>query len=389
MTYRFNTQIQALQPSASIALMDKARTMKAQGIDVINLAGGEPDFDTPAPVTLKGIQALTNGHTHYTAGRGIPELRSRIAQKLKEENGIPCGPENILVTPGAKAAIYCAVRTLIDPGEEVLILDPSWVSYAPIVQASSGVPVNVPLTFESGYAITRQVLEANITPKTRLLLLNTPNNPTGRVLTEEEAQAIAETALAHDLMIVSDEVYEKIMFDGRRHISLGAMPQIADRVITVNGLSKSAAMTGWRLGYLSAPKEVVDRIYLFYQHVFTCLGQFVQEAATVAFDCQEQIEAMRLSYQHRRDRFIGALRQIPGVTCLMPEGAFYAWMEIDYQGMNASQLAAYLLERAHVATVPGDAYAKNGDKCLRLCFAASQEELDQAALRITEALKGE
>lgn len=388
MNYRFNREIEALQPSASIALMDKARSMKAAGVDVINLAGGEPDFDTPAPVTLTGIRGLTNGHTHYTAGRGIPLLRRRIAQKLQEENGIPCTMDNILVTPGAKAAIYCAVRTLVNPGEEVLILDPSWVSYAPIVQAASGVPVNVPLTFESGYAITEEILEAHITERTRVLLLNTPNNPTGRVLTEEEAAAVAAVAEKYDLMIVADEVYEKIMFDGRRHISLGSMPGIAGRVITVNGLSKSAAMTGWRLGYLSAPREVVDRIYLFYQHVFTCLGEFVQEAAAVAFDCAEEIEEMRRSYQDRRDRFIGALQKIPGVTCLVPEGAFYAWIEIDFQGMDATQLAAYLLEKAFVATVPGSAYAKNAPKCLRLCFAAAQEELDKAAARIAEALTG-
>lgn len=386
MNYRFNREIEALQPSASIALMDKARSMKAAGVDVINLSGGEPDFDTPAAVTLTGIRGLTNGHTHYTAGRGIPVLRKRIAQKLREENGIHCTADNILVTPGAKAAIYCAVRTLVNAGDEVLILDPSWVSYAPIVQAASAIPVNVPLTFETDYAITREALEANATGKTRVLLLNTPNNPTGRVLNEKEAEAIADFAIAHDIMIVSDEVYEKIIFDGRTHISLGSKERIADRVVTVNGLSKSAAMTGWRLGYLSAPKEVVDQIYLFYQHVFTCLGEFVQEAAAVAFDCTDEIEMMRRSYQTRRDSFIGALQQIPGVTCLVPEGAFYAWIEIDYQGMDASQLAAHLLEKAFVATVPGDAYAKNGKKCLRLCFASAPEELDEAARRIAAAL---
>lgn len=386
MHYRFNRDIETLQPSASIALMDKARSMKAAGLDVINLAGGEPDFDTPAAVTLTGIRGLTGGHTHYTAGRGIPALRKRIARKLQEENGIHCTADNILVTPGAKAAIYCAVRTLVNPGDEVLILDPSWVSYAPIVQAASGIPVNVPLTFEAGYAITREALEANASEKTRVLLLNTPNNPTGRVLTRAEADAVAEFSLAHDIMIVSDEVYEKIIFDGRTHISLGSMPNIADRVVTVNGLSKSAAMTGWRLGYLSAPREVVDQIYLFYQHVFTCLGEFVQEAAAVAFDCVDEIERMRRSYQTRRDSFIGALQQIPGVTCLVPEGAFYAWVEIDYKGMDASQLAAHLLDKAFVVTVPGTAYAKSAGKCLRMCFAAAPEELEKAARQIAAAL---
>ena len=386
MTYKFNRDIASLPPSASMVLMDKARTMKAEGIDVINLAGGEPDFDTPAPALLKGIQGLTNGHTHYTAGRGIPALRNRLAKKLSEENGIKCSADEILVTPGGKASIYISVRTLINPGDEVLIPDPSWVSYGPIVLASSGVPVHIPLTFENGYAITEEVLEGCITEKTRVLIVNSPNNPTGRVMTQAEADAIAAVALRHDLMIISDEIYEKIIFDGRKHISLAANPAIADRVITVNGHSKCAAMTGWRLGYLHAPKEVVDQIFRLFQHVFTCLGEYVQEAGAVALDCVDEIEMMRKSYQDRRDSFIGAMQQIPGVTCLVPEGAFYAWMEIDYKGMDSAALCDYILEHAHVAAVPGVAYGKECGKCIRLCFAAAPAELEEAAKRIHAAL---
>lgn len=388
MNYRFNRDISSLPPSASMVLMDKARSMKAQGIDVINLAGGEPDFDTPAPALLKGIQGLTNGHTHYTAGRGIPALRKRIAKKLQEENGIVCTPDEILVTPGGKASIYVAIRTLINPGEEVLIPDPSWVSYGPIVLASAGVPVHVPLTFETGYAITEEVLEQRVTEKTRVLIINSPNNPTGRVMTQTEADAIAAVALRHDLMIISDEIYEKIIFDGRKHISLASNPAIADRVVTVNGHSKCAAMTGWRLGYLHAAKEVVDQMFRLYQHVFTCLGEYVQEAGAVALDCTEEIEMMRQSYQDRRDSFVGALNAIPGVNCLVPEGAFYAWVSIDYQGMDSNQIADHLLEKAHVATVPGYAYGKECGNCIRLCFAAAPAELEEAAARIRAALTG-
>ena len=386
MKYQFNRDIASLPPSASMVLMDKARSMKSNGIDVINLAGGEPDFDTPAPALLKGIQALTNGHTHYTAARGIPVLRNRLAKKLREENGIDCTADNILVTPGGKASIYIAVRTMINPGDEVLIPDPSWVSYGPIVLAASGVPVHIPLTFETGYAITEEILESCITPKTRVLIVNSPNNPTGRVMTQAEADAIAAVALRHDLMIISDEIYEKIIFDGRTHISLASNPAIADRVITVNGHSKCAAMTGWRLGYLAAPKEVTDQIFRLFQHIFTCLGEYVQEAGAVALDCTEAIEMMRRSYQDRRDSFIGALQQIPGVTCLMPEGAFYAWISIDYKGMDSAALADYLLEQAHVATVPGVAYGKECGQCIRLCFAAAPAELEEAAKRIRAAL---
>lgn len=388
MQYRFNREIEALAPSASIALMDKGRAMKAAGVDVINLAGGEPDFDTPAPISQVGIDAICSGKTHYTAGRGIPALRKRIAQKLREENGIACTEQNVLVTPGGKAAIYCAVRTLINPGDEVIILDPAWVSYESIVQAASGVAVHASLDFAQGYAITEQVLEQCVSSRSRVLIVNSPNNPTGRVMTGQEARTIADFALRHDLMIVADEIYEKLLFDGHKHISLGSMPEIADRVVTVNGLSKCVAMTGWRLGYLTAAQEVVDRIYLFYQHVFTCLAEFVQEAALRAFDCHSEIEQMRLSYQARRDRFVGALQAIPGLRCIVPEGAFYAWAWVDYQGMDANEMAAFLLEKAHVVVVPGGAYGENGKQCIRMCFAAAQEELDKATARIAAVLTG-
>ena len=387
MNYRFNSQISALQPSASIALMDKARLMKAQGIDVISLAGGEPDFDTPQAAVKRGIQGILDGKTHYTTGRGIPALRERIAEKLREENGVACTAASVLVTPGAKAAIYCTVRTLIDPGDEVMILDPSWVSYESIVQAASGVAVHVPLSFADGYAITKKALESAVSERTRILIVNTPNNPTGRVMTQQEADIIAAFAQKYDLMVIADEIYEKILFDGSRHISLGSIPEIADRVVTINGLSKCSAMTGWRLGYLTANQKVVDQIYLFYQHVFTCVAEFAQEAAVAALDDPQSVETMRLSYQQRRDSFIADLETLPGIRCIVPEGAFYAWAQIDYQGMDADAMAKFLLEQAHVVTVPGGAYGENSKDCIRMCFAADPKELKEAVKRMAAVLK--
>lgn len=387
MNYRFNSQISALQPSASIALMDKARLMKAQGIDVISLAGGEPDFDTPQAAVQRGIQGILDGKTHYTTGRGIPALRERIAEKLREENGVACTAASVLVTPGAKAAIYCTVRTLIDPGDEVMILDPSWVSYESIVQAASGVAVHVPLSFADGYAITKKALESAVSERTRILIVNTPNNPTGRVMTQQEADIIAAFAQKYDLMVIADEIYEKILFDGSRHISLGSIPEIADRVVTINGLSKCSAMTGWRLGYLTANQKVVDQIYLFYQHVFTCVAEFAQEAAVAALDDPQSVETMRLSYQQRRDSFIADLETLPGIRCIVPEGAFYAWAQIDYQGMDADAMAKFLLEQAHVVTVPGGAYGENSRDCVRMCFAADPKELKEAVKRMAAVLK--
>ena len=515
MNYRFNREIAALQPSASIALMDKARAMKAQGMDVISLAGGEPDFDTPEVAAQAGIRGILRGKTHYTAGRGIPTLRERLAKKLRDENGICCGASSVLVTPGAKAAIYCAVRTLVNPGDEVMILDPSWVSYESIVQAASATAVHVPLSFADGYTISREVLESCVseksriliinTPnnptgrvitekeakviadfamqydlmviadeiyekilfdgskhislasnpeiaervvtvnglskcaamtgwrlgyltaaqevvdqiylfyqhvftcvpefaqeaavrevlescvseKSRILIINTPNNPTGRVITEKEAKVIADFAMQYDLMVIADEIYEKILFDGSKHISLASNPEIAERVVTVNGLSKCAAMTGWRLGYLTAAQEVVDQIYLFYQHVFTCVPEFAQEAAVAALDATEAVEAMRVSYQQRRDSFIADLQALPGFSCIVPEGAFYAWARVDYHGMDADAVAKFLLEEAHVVTVPGGAYGENSKNCIRMCFAADSAELKEAVKRMAAVLKEE
>ena len=384
MDYRFNPQLLRLTPSASIALMDKARAMKAQGLDIISLAGGEPDFDTPAAASLAGIGAITRGQTHYTTGRGLPKLRARIARKLREENGIPAEPDTVLVTPGAKAAIYCAVRTFVGPGDQVLLLDPAWLSYEAIVAAAGGEAVHASLDFDNGYRITAEILEDAVTPRCRMLILNSPNNPTGRVLTWEEAKILEAFARKHDLMILSDEIYEKILFSGT-HLSPGSLPELQDRVITVNGFSKCAAMTGWRLGYLTGPKEVVDRIYLLYQHIFTCVPEFVQEAGLRALDMPSAVAEMTESYRIRRDAFLEKLQALPGFRCIMPEGAFYAWAQVD---RDAEEMADFLLREAGVVTVPGSAYGENSRNCIRMCFAADPEDLERAAQRMERALKG-
>ncbi len=387
MDFVFNHDINMLGPSASLALMDKARSLKSAGGNIIGLAGGEPDCDTPAAAAYAGITGICKGYTHYTASRGITPLRERIVKKLREENHIDCGIGNILVTPGGKFSIYLALRTLLNPGDEALILDPSWVSYAPIVIASGGKPVGIALNFDDHYTITRQSLENHVTEKSKVLIVNSPNNPTGRVMTQKEADIICEFVKAHNLIVISDEIYEKIIFDGRTHISLASTEGMRDRVITINGFSKSAAMTGWRIGYLCADERIVNKIFMLYQHTMTCISEFSQQAATVALDLTDEVETMRLRYQDRRDKFIGALQQIPGVTCLMPEGAFYAWVKVDYKGMDAQQLCDYLLENAGVAAVPGDAYGKGGDNCIRMSFANALEDLMEAAKRIAVALK--
>lgn len=384
--YALNPAIAALTPAASMQLSEKVKALIANGHNVVDLTIGEPDFETPMAVKQAAIKAIGRNNTHYVNGRGLPQLRARIARKLREDNGIACDAENILVTPGAKFAIYVAVRTLMAAGDEAIVLDPSWVSYGSILQAAGATTRALELSYEDGYRITAAGLESMRSERTRLLIVNSPNNPTGRVLTRDEAEAIAAFVLRHDLCVIADEIYEKIVFDGRPHISLGAMAEIADRVITINGLSKSAAMTGWRIGYLCANAGLVDRIYMLYQHVATCISGFAQEAALVALDCVDEVTAMRAAYEFRRDLFVERLQQVPGVVCRAPQGAFYAWVGFDLPGMSSAEICEYLLDNARVASVPGEAYGLGGANCVRFSLAASEDQLREAARRITDAM---
>ena len=387
--YLFNKSISSIPVSASLAINEKAKAMRAAGKDVITLAAGEPDFDTPDRARIAGIRAISEGHTHYTESRGIRPLREGIARMLREDRGIDCTADNILMAPGGKYAIYETVRTLIDPGEgqEVMILNPGWVSYAPIVSAAGGVPVGVELTFEENYHITRQALEKVVSPRTRLLIMNYPNNPTGCVLSREEAACIADFALDHELLILSDEVYSTIVYDGVESVSPASIARVADHVITVNGFSKCAAMTGWRLGYICAPREIVDMVQMLNQHTMSCLSEFAMEAALEALQCKDETAAMVESYRHRRDFFVAGLNAIPGVTCHVPKGTFYAWAKVELDGKGSREIADYLLEEAGVATVPGDAYGLGGTCCIRMSFATAEDDLREALRRMDAAIR--
>ena len=389
MKYLFNQSISSIPASASLAINEKAKAMRTAGKDVITLAAGEPDFDTPDRARIAGIRAISQGHTHYTESRGIRPLREGIARMLREERGIICTADNILMAPGGKYAIYETVRTLIDPGEgqEVMILNPGWVSYAPIVSAAGGVPVGVELTFEENYHITRQALEKVVSPRTRLLIINYPNNPTGCVLSREEAECIADFALDHELLILSDEVYSTIVYDGAESVSPASIARAADHVITVNGFSKCVAMTGWRLGYICAPREIVDMVQMLNQHTMSCLSEFAMEAALAALQCKDEMAAMVESYRQRRDFFVAGLNDIPGVTCHVPKGTFYAWAKVELDGKNSQEIADYLLEEAGVATVPGDAYGLGGACCIRMSFAAAERDLREALRRMDAAIR--
>ena len=380
-------RITGMAGSATVQVMNKARALKQQGIDVMDLGGGDPDFNTPQHIEKAGIESMQSGFTHYVASSGLPELRKAIARKLSQDNGVEVDPDKgIIVTPGGKLALYATLLTLINEGDEVILPEPAWVTYRPIVQLGDGVTVPLSLTAENGFQLTAEALNSLITPRTKAIVLNTPSNPTGKVMTREELEIVAEAARQNDLYVVSDEMYEKIIFDGREHVSIASLPGMAERTVIINGMSKAYAMTGWRLGYLAGPVQIVKEIGKIQEQTATCAPSFVQVGGIAALEGpQEPVARMTAEYERRRNFFIDMLNDIPGVTCFKPEGAFYAFPKFDL-GMSSIQLAELLLEKARVAGTPGSAFGEAGDGHVRFSFATSPEVLETSARRIKEAL---
>ncbi len=368
--------------SPTVALNAKGIEMKEQGIDVLSFAAGEPDFDTPEAVKEEAIRAIRDNQTHYTSAAGIAALRRRIAQKLREENGIETDEKSIIVTPGAKLALFQALMAFLEAGDECLVPTPAYPSYRSIICMAGATFVPVPLKIEDGFRLTRRMLEERTTEKTKMLIVCNPCNPTGHVLSREEIDDIAAYAEAHEILVISDEIYEKLLYDGRVHYSLGAIPSIAQRVITLNGLSKSAAMTGWRIGYSAADPVLTKTMMKLQTNTVNCTAAFVQQAAIPAFNCLEETEAMRLSYLKRRDLICDGLNAIPGIFCPRAEGAFYAFFRIDFREMSAEELADYILAEAGILVVPGTAFGEGGEKCIRLSFAADAAQLEEAVRRM-------
>lgn len=369
--------------SPTVALNAKGIRMKEEGIDVLSFAAGEPDFDTPEAVKAAAIEAIRHNDTHYTSAAGTLALRRRIVKKLREENGIDAQEDGILVTPGAKLALYAAMTCFLEEGDECMVPTPAYPSYRSGILMAGATYVPVPLSFDDGFVITRAMLEAKVTERSKMLIVCNPCNPTGHVLTRQEVRDIADFVLQHDMLLIADEIYEKLIYDGREHLSLGALPEIRDRVITLNGLSKSAAMTGWRIGYSAASPELTKVMLKLQQNTVNCTAAFTQTASVTALDCAEDAERMRLSYLERRDLICDGLNAVPCISCPRAEGAFYAFFRIDYRGMSAEQLADYILEKAGILVVPGTAFGEGGEKCIRLSFAASRESLQEAVRRLS------
>jgi aspartate aminotransferase len=294
--------------------------------------------------------------------------------------------KGIIVTPGGKLALYATLLAIINEGDEVILPEPAWVTYRPIVQLGDGVTVALNLTAENGFKLTAGALDALITPRTKAIVLNSPSNPTGKVMNREELEIVAKAARDHDLYVVTDEMYEKIIFDGHEHISIASMPGMAERTVVINGMSKAYAMTGWRLGWLAGPPALVKEIGKIQEQTATCAASFAQVGGIAALTGpQEPVAEMTAEYKRRRDFFVDMLNDIPGVSCFKPEGAFYAFPKFDL-GMNSIQLADMLLEKARVAGTPGSAFGEAGDGHVRFSFATSPDVLETAARRIKEAL---
>lgn len=380
----FNKQISNVEPSKSVTLLTKTKELQKSDPEILNLTGGEPDFPTPKAICDTVVAELAAGHTHYSDSRGDAQLRARIARKLQEENHAPFQPENILITPGAKYSVYLTIRALINPGDEAIWLTPGWVSYPSIVEASGGIPVAVHLKYEENYRITVEALEAAVSDKTKLLIINYPNNPTGQILTEADIQALTVFLRNHpDIYILSDEIYEKIIYDQKQIISLASIPEFFDRVVIVNGFSKCSAMTGWRLGYLACNPAMYQVVLKLFQHSISCTSSFLQKGALTAMDCVEETEQMRQAYEKRKNLLVKGIREIPGVELLTPAGAFYAWVKFDTD-MDSETLCNDLLDKAKIAGVPGIAYGEENCVCIRFSFAASEDVLKTMLERLKD-----
>jgi aspartate aminotransferase len=373
-------------PSPTLAVSDRARQLKAEGVDVIDLGGGDPDFITPEHIRQAAIDAMNAGETHYVASPGTPALRTAIANKLLADNGVTVNKNGgVLVTPGGKAALFQAVMAFVEPGVDVMILEPAWVSYQPMVELAGGNVVHVGLDPDNNFEITSGILEQHVTPATRIILLNSPNNPTGRVATRAELEAIADLARAHDLLVFTDEMYEKIIYDGNEHISIATLPGMAERTLTFNGLSKAYAMTGWRLGYVAGPNEFIKKISTVHSHSVTCATSFAQAGGVAAYEGpQEIIHEMVSAWDRRRQLITNGINGIKGLRIPTIDGAFYGFVDGRETGLDDVALSKKLLDEVFVAVVPGTAFGEAGAGHFRMSFATSGDFLETSLQRMRD-----
>jgi aspartate aminotransferase len=375
-------RLSGIEESATIKMGHIAKKLQEEGKEVLNFSLGEPDFKTPEHICAAAKKALDLGYTHYTSSAGIEELRGEIAKKIREENKVDASMENVIVTPGAKQAIYELMMSVLDEGDEVILLDPAWVTFESAVKIAGGEPKWVKRVDES---VKYESLESAASGNTKMVIINSPNNPAGYVLGDSELKEIAEFAVEHDLLVLSDEIYEKIIY-GRRHVSIASFDDMEERTVIINGFSKTYAMTGWRIGYAVAPPEIMKGMLKIQQHSVTCASSISQFAALDAMrGSQECVKEMADEFKRRRDVIVKRLNEI-GLRCLNPEGAFYAFINTSNHG-NDVEFTERLLKEAYIVVTSGSAFGLAGKDYVRFSFAASMEHILEGMDRIEKKIQ--
>lgn len=396
MPTEISQRCRAISPSATLAMDAKAKAMRAEGIDVIGFAAGEPDFDTPAPIREAFKDALDRGQTRYTPVAGTLELRTAIASRMLNDHGLRYSTDEIIVSNGAKHALYNAFQAILNPGDEVIVDKPCWVSYPEMVRMAEGRPVFLNCPESQGFLPKIEDLEKCISPRTKAFVLNTPSNPNGCVWTREQLQALANLAVEHDFYIIADEIYEKLIYDGAEHYSIASFgPAVKRHTILVNGVSKAYAMTGLRIGYACANREVIQAMVRYQSHATSSANAAAQHAAAVALTMDQScVEEMRQAFEARRNKLVELINAVPGLSCRMPHGAFYVMMNVrglmgrhygEKELDGSAAIAEALLEHAHVAVVPGVAFMAEG--YCRMSYATSMENILEGMKRIAAFVK--
>lgn len=362
MEYKTAKRMEYLPFSGIRAVMEKATKMQQAGEKVIHLEIGRPDFDTPKKIKDAAYESLNAGHVFYTSNYGTPALRKEIAKWENEHHNVNYEASEVLVTVGVGEATYASMAAFLEEGDEVLVPNPVWLNYIHVPSSLGATPVTYSLKEENDYQIDFEELESKITEKTKMIVVVNPSNPTGGIFSRKTLEKLSEIAIRNDLLVVSDEIYSQLVYDGAEHVSIASIPGMKERTITLGGFSKAYSMTGWRLGYMCAPEEIISACVRVHQYTITCASSFVQDAAIIALnECADDVEAMRQEYQRRKDFMVKALNDIDGISCNNPQGAFYIFVNVKSLGMTSMEVAEYLLEHAKVALVPGSAFGSEGE----------------------------
>jgi len=383
---RLSKKIARLGTESAFKVLAQAQALEARGMDVVHLEIGEPDFDTPKNICDACADAVGKGYTHYCNSQGILPLRAEIAREIERTRGVSISPERIVVTPGAKPIIFYSILALLEEGDEAIYPNPLFPIYESMINFTGAKSVAIPLREELEFRLDLDELKSTITPRTKLIIINSPHNPTGGVLEKDDIRSIADLARKHDIIVLSDEVYEHIIYEGEP-LSIASLPGMLDRTILLSGFSKTYAMTGWRLGYAVMPPQLVDPVVRLIVNSVSCTPTFIQHAGIEALTGpQDSIPKMVDEFRKRRDLIVEGLNKIPGISCLLPKGAFYVFPNVKKLGMGSKQLANYLLEEAGVATLSGTDFGRYGEGYLRLSYATSLENIKKALERINTAV---